>query len=160
MISSVPRLLLALAALAAAAHLAAADLRAQDTIPGPPAAVIPIPGEAVRADTTPEAAKPDSVPADSTLPAPNFPLYPQPRESGFSAASWVFGPRELGRFHGLTLTELLDRIPGLVMTRGGGVGQPNGISAFASGGGRLRVFLDGWELVPLSSVSLNLENLA
>ncbi|HVH11895.1 MAG TPA: hypothetical protein VM759_02530 [Longimicrobium sp.] len=158
-----PRLLLALAAFAAAAHLAAADLRAQDTIPAPrdtAEAVIPIPGEAVRADTTPEAAKPDSVPADSTLPAPNFPLYPEPRESGFSAASWVFGPRELGRFHGLTLTELLDRIPGLVMTRGGGVGQPNGISAFASGGGRLRVFLDGWEVVPLSSVSLNLENLA
>jgi hypothetical protein len=157
------RLLPALAGLAAAAHLAAADLRAQDTIPAPPTdstAQISIPGEAVRGDTIPDAAKPDSVPSDSTRPAPNFPLYPEARQSGFAAASWVFGPRELGRFHGLTLTELLERIPGLVMTRGGGVGQPNGISAFSSGGGRLRVFLDGWEMRPLSGTTLNLENFA
>jgi hypothetical protein len=156
------RLLPALAGLAAAAHLAAADLRAQDTIPAPPTdstVSIPIPGEAVRGDTIPDAAKPDSVPADSTRPAPNFPVYPDSRQSGFGAASWVFGPRELGRFHGLTLTELLDRIPGLVITRGGGVGQPQGISTFSSGGGRFRVFLDGWELRPLSGTSINLENI-
>ncbi|HEX6038089.1 TonB-dependent receptor plug domain-containing protein [Longimicrobium sp.] len=152
----------ALAGLAAAALLAAADLRAQDTIPAPPrqdTASIAIPGEAVRGDTIPDAARPDSVPADSTRPAPNFPLYRETRQSGFSAASWVFGPRELGRFHGLTLTELLERIPGLVMTRGGGVGQPNGVSAFSSGGGRTRVFLDGWEVRPLSGTTLNLENI-
>ncbi|HYW12632.1 MAG TPA: hypothetical protein VE871_11775 [Longimicrobium sp.] len=156
------RLLPALAGLAAAVHLAAADLRAQDTIPAPTdsTAAIPIPGEAVRGDTIPDAAKPDSVPSDSTRAAPNFPLYPEARQSGFAAASWVFGPRELGRFHGLTLTELLERIPGLVMTRGGGVGQPNGISAFSSGGGRLRVFMDGWEMRPLSGTTLNLENIA
>jgi hypothetical protein len=154
------RLLPALAGLAAAVLLPAADLRAQDTIPAPPDSVqIAIPGEAVRADTIPDAAKEDSVPADSTRPAPNFPLYPTPREAGFSAASWVFGPNELGRFHGLTLTELLERVPGLVMTRGGGVGQPNGISAFSSGGGRMRVFLDGWEMRPLSGTSYNLENI-
>lgn len=152
----------ALAGLAAAALLAAADLRAQDTIPAPPrqdTASVAIPGEAVRGDTIPDAARPDSVPADSTRPAPNFPLYPEARQSGFAAASWVFGPRELGRFHGLTLTELLDRIPGLVVTRGGGVGQPTGISAFSSGGGRMRVFLDGWEVRPLSGTTLNLENI-
>lgn len=153
-------LLPALAGLAAAATFAAADLRAQDTIPAPPdSTTIAIPGEAVRGDTIPDDAKPDSVPADSTRPAPNFPLYPDARQAGFAAASWVFGPRELGRFHGLTLTELLDRIPGLVMTRGGGVGQPTGISAFSSGGGRFRVFLDGWEVRPLSGTSLNLENI-
>jgi hypothetical protein len=155
------RLLPALAGLAAAAHLAAADLRAQDTIPAPPdsAVAVPIPGEAVRGDTIPDAAKPDSVPADSTRPAPNFPLYPEARQAGFSAATWVFGPRELGRFHGLTLTELLDRIPGLVITRGGGLGQPTGISTFSSGGGRFRVFLDGWEMRPLSGTTINLENI-
>lgn len=155
------RLFPALAGLAAAAHLAAADLRAQDTIPAPPdsAVTVPIPGEAVRGDTIPDAAKPDSVPADSTRPAPNFPVYPDARAAGFSAASWVFGPRELGRFHGLTLTELLDRIPGLVTTRGGGVGQPTGISTFAMGGGRMRVFLDGWEVRPLSATTVNLENI-
>ena len=150
----------ALAGLAAAATVAAADLRAQDPVPAPPTdtATIAIPGEAVRGDTIPDAARPDSVPSDSTRPAPNFPLYPEGRQAGFAAATWVFGPRELGRFHGLTLTELLDRIPGLVTTRGGGVGQPLGISTFSSGGGRFRVFLDGWEVRPLSGTSLNLEN--
>jgi hypothetical protein len=160
--SPLRRLLPALAGLAAAATFAAADLRAQDTIPvpaPPDTATISIPGEAVRGDTIPDAARPDSVPADSTRPAPNFPLYPEGRQAGFAAATWVFGPRELGRFHGLTLTELLDRIPGLVVTRGGGVGQPQGISAFSSGGGRFRVFLDGWEVRPLSGTSLNLENI-
>lgn len=161
----IPRSILrppALAGLAAAALFAAADVRAQDTIPAPPrpdsVVAIPIPDEAVRADTIPTAARPDSVPADSTLPAPNFPVYPDARESGFAAASWVFGPRELGRFHGLSLSELLDRIPGLPVTRAGGVGQPLGISPFSSGGGRLRIFLDGWELRPLSAASPNLEN--
>lgn len=154
------RLLPALAGLAAAVLLPAAELRAQDTIPAPPdsvrrdtAAAIPIPAEAVRADTIPDAVKPDSVPADSTLPAPNFPVFPAPRETGFSAATWVFGRDELARFHDLTLLELLDRIPGLVITREGGPGRPAGVSTFASGGGRLRIFLDGWEMRPLSGAS-------
>lgn len=147
-----------LAGLAAAALVPAADLRAQDTIPAPPDSVqIAIPGEAVRGDTIPDEAKPDSVPADSTLPAPNFPVYPGPRQAGFGAASWVFGPAELSRFHGLTLLDLLDRLPGLVLTREGGVGRATGIAAFASGGGRFRVFLDGWELRPLNNSVLDLQ---
>jgi hypothetical protein len=151
-----------LAGLAAAALLPAAAVRAQDTIPAPPdsAVTIPIPGEAVRGDTIPDEAKPDSVPADSTRPAPNFPVFPRPRESGFSAASWVFGPRELSRFHGLTLLELLDQVPGLVITReGGGEGRAAGVAAFASGGGRMRVFLDGWELRPLNASVIDLQQI-
>lgn len=158
---SIRRPLPALAGLAAAALFAAADLRAQDTIPAPPdsAVTVPIPGEAVRGDTLPDESRPDSVPADSTLPAPNFPVFPRPRESGFSAASWVFGPRELSRFHGMTLLELLDQVPGLVITREGGVGRAAGVSAFASGGGRLRVFLDGWELRPLNATVIDLQQI-
>ncbi|HEU4885353.1 MAG TPA: Plug domain-containing protein [Longimicrobium sp.] len=147
------------AGLSAAALLPAADARAQDTIPAvrQDSAQIAIPGEAVRGDTIPDTAKPDSVPADSTLPAPNFPEYPKPRQNGFGAASWVFGPAELSRFHGLTLLDLLDRIPGLVITREGGVGRAAGIAAFSSGGGRFRVFLDGWELRPLNASVLDLQ---
>jgi len=151
------RLTPVLAGLAAAALWPAADLRAQDTVPAPPPVTVPIPGEAVRGDTIPDAAKPDSVPADSTLPAPNFPLFPRPRAAGFSAASWVFGPPELSRFHGLTLLDLLERIPGLVITREGGVGRAAGVSAFSSGGGRLRVFLDGWEMRPLNASVIDLQ---
>ncbi|HYR08102.1 MAG TPA: hypothetical protein VEQ60_10045, partial [Longimicrobium sp.] len=147
------------AGLAAAALLPAAELRAQDTIPAvrQDSAQIAIPGEAVRGDTIPDEAKPDSVPADSTLPAPNFPVYPKPRQSGFGAASWVFGPAEMSRFHGLTLLDLLERIPGLVITREGGVGRAAGIAAFSTGGGRFRVFLDGWELRPLNASVLDLQ---
>lgn len=161
------RLLPALVAgLAAAALLPAAEVRAQDTIPAqrdtarPDSVQIAIPGEAVRGDTIPEAAKPDSVPADSTRPAPNFPVYPKPRQAGFGAATWVFGPAELSRFHGLTLLELLDQIPGLVITREGGVGRAAGVAAFAGGGGRFRVFLDGWELRPLNATVLDLQQVA
>ncbi|HEX2208245.1 MAG TPA: hypothetical protein VHG93_11235 [Longimicrobium sp.] len=147
------------AGLAAAALVPAADLRAQDTIPAPPDSVqVAIPGEAVRGDTIPDEAKPDSVPADSTRPAPNFPLYPGPRQEGFGAASWVFGPSDLSRFHGLTLLDLLERLPGLVITREGGVGRAAGIAAFASGGGRFRVYLDGWELRPLNATVLDLQH--
>ncbi|HEX2080215.1 MAG TPA: hypothetical protein VHG08_21110 [Longimicrobium sp.] len=164
--STFRRLLPALfAGLSAAALLPAAELRAQDTIPVPrdtirqDTAVIPIPGEAVRGDTIPDTAKPDSVPADSTLPAPNFPAYPQPRQAGFGAASWLFGPEEMGRFHGLTLLDLLDRIPGLVITREGGLGRGAGVAAFAAGGGRMRVFLDGWEMRPLNGSVPELEHI-
>ncbi|HEX6369478.1 MAG TPA: Plug domain-containing protein [Longimicrobium sp.] len=162
---SIRRLLPALFAGLAAAALSPAALRAQDTIPAVRDSVpqdsvqIAIPGEAVRGDTIPDEAKPDSVPADSTLPAPNFPVYPKPRQAGFGAASWVFGPAELSRFHGLTLLDLLDRIPGLVITREGGVGRAAGIAAFASGGGRFRVFLDGWELRPLNASVIDLQQI-
>lgn len=148
-----------LAGLAAAALLPAAELRAQDTIPAvrQDSAQIAIPGAAVRGDTIPDTAKPDSVPADSLREAPNFPVYPKPRQGGFGAASWVFGPAELSRFHGLTLLDLLDRIPGLVITREGGVGRAAGIAAFSTGGGRFRVFLDGWELRPLNASVIDLQ---
>lgn len=168
-ILSLRRLLPALlAGLAAAALPPAAALRAQDPVPRDTVprdtlprdtALVPIPGEAVRGDTLPDVAKPDSAPADSTLPAPSFPGFPRPRQAGFGAASWVFGPAELGRFHGLTLLELLDRIPGLVITREGGEGRPAGVAAFASGGGRLRVYLDGWELRPLNAAGVDLQQI-
>lgn len=162
LLSSLRRLLPALLAGVSAAVLPpAAALRAQDTIPAvrQDSAQIAIPGEAVRGDTIPDAAKPDSVPADSTRPAPNFPVFPRPRNAGFAAASWVFGPAELSRFHGLSLLELLDRIPGLVITREGGVGRAAGVAAFASGGGRMRVFLDGWELRPLNATVIDLQQI-
>lgn len=156
------RLLLpALAGLAAAALLPAAALRAQDPAPrdtlAPPEVEVQIPDEAVRADTLPDAGRPEA--ADSLLPPPNFPRFPTVRGTGFSVGSWVFGPAELGRFHGLTLLELLDRIPGIPVVREGDAGRPAGVSPFGAGGGRLRVFLDGWELRALSAASPELQHI-
>jgi hypothetical protein len=71
----------------------------------------------------------------------------------------VFGREELNRFHGLNLLELLDRIPGLVITRSGNFGRPAGVSYLSGGGGRFRVFLDGWEMRPLNGSTFDLQRI-
>ncbi|HEX5724199.1 MAG TPA: hypothetical protein VFX98_01965 [Longimicrobiaceae bacterium] len=144
----VPALLLALAL--------AAPLAAQDTIPRRDTAQVPIPPEAVRADTLPAR---DTVPADSTLPAPNFPVFPAPRGEGFPLAAWSWDRAALARFHGMGITELLESVPGLVITRAGSFGRPAGVAAFGAGGGRLRVFLDGFELRPTEGAVPDLQRI-
>jgi hypothetical protein len=165
--TSPPRAALAALALALAAGAAPARALAQrDTVPARPSAPAPrdttprpprrdsaqvaIPPEAVRADTLP-GAKGDSTRVDTTVAAPTLPAHPLPPTHGFSDASWSFGPEELQYFQGLSLADLLDRIPGLVTTRSGGFGRPLGISPFAAGGGRFRIYLDGYELRPLGA---------
>lgn len=133
----------------------------RDTVPRPAprdSARVSIPGEAVRGDTLP-GAKQDTAPPDTTRPAPNFPAHPLPPAHGFSDATWTFGPNELQYFHGLSLLDLLDRIPGLVITRSGAFGRPAGVSPFASGGGRFRIFLDGYELRPLNAATPDLQRI-
>jgi hypothetical protein len=148
----------ALAALAAALLPAAAG--GQEPTPRDTAGEVrvEIPPEAVRADTLPDAGRPESAAADSLLPAPEFPVFPEPRSAGFGRAVWVFGPAELGRFHALTLLELLDRIPALPVVREGDWGRPAGVGPLGAGGGRMRVFLDGWELRDLAAASPDLQH--
>lgn len=167
----------ALAALALALSAAAAPSRGhaqRDTVPARPPAPAPrdtvprpaprdsaqvrIPGEAIRGDTLP-GAKQDTAPPDSTIAAPSFPAHPLPPAYGFSDATSTLGPRELQYFHGLSLADLLDQIPGLVITRTGGFGRPLGVSPFAAGGGRFRIFLDGYELRPLNSATPDLQRI-
>ncbi|MBB4638740.1 TonB-dependent receptor plug domain-containing protein [Longimicrobium terrae] len=153
----IPALLCAFAAvLVAAAELRAQVPAARDTV-RKDSALVADPN--VRADTLPDRPAADSVPADSTLPAPVFPLLPEPRETGFGPGVWVFGPVELARFHGLSMLDLLDRIPGIVVTREGSPGRPAGVAAFGGGGGRLRVFLDGWEMPGLNASSPELQRI-
>jgi len=133
----------------------------RDTIPGQrrDSVQVSIPGEAVRADTIPGAGKDTTTVPDSTIAAPSFPSHPLPPAFGFSDATWVFGPEQLQYFHGLSIADLLDRIPGLVTTRTGGFGRPMGVSPFATGGGRFRVFLDGYELRPLAGATPDLQRI-
>lgn len=142
---------------------------AQDTTsvrPPPPAprdtardsARVSIPGEAIRGDTLPNAGQ-DTTPPDSTIAAPAFPPFPLPPTFGFSEGSWTFGPQQLQYFQGLSLADLLDAIPGLVTTRAGGFGRQMGVSPFASGGGRFRVFLDGFELRPMNAATPDLQRI-
>ncbi|HEX2202260.1 MAG TPA: TonB-dependent receptor plug domain-containing protein, partial [Longimicrobium sp.] len=108
-----------------------------------------IPPEAIRGDTLPD--RQDTVPPDSTIAARSFPAHPLPPALGFAAQSWLWGRNELQYFHGLSVADLLERIPGLIVTRSGSFGQPPGVSPFVSGGGRFRIFLDGYELRPMDA---------
>lgn len=159
---------------------AASELRAQDprpaprdtvrrdTVPRPPrrdTIQVTVPPEALRADTLPDRPRPDSTArdsaaADTLTPAPNFPEFPIAAGApGFGAAVWEFSREELGRFHSLTLLELLDRIPGILITRSGNFGRPAGVALLGGGGGRFRVFLDGWEMRALNGASFDLQRI-
>lgn len=137
-----------------------------DTVPRPRQDTIQVsvPAEAVRADTLPDRPGPDSTArdtaaADSLTPAPNFPEFPTAGATGFGAGVWEFSREELRRFHSLNLLELLDRIPGLLITRSGNFGRPAGVSLLGAGGGRFRVFLDGWEMRPLNGATFDLQRI-
>ncbi len=140
----------------AALLLAAAPLAAQNPPPRPDSVRVPIPAGAVQADT----ARRDTVPADSAVAAPLFPAYPRPDTAGFWKGSWTWDREALARFHGISLLDLLARVPGVVVTRGGGYGQPAGVAPFAAGGGRTRLFMDGWEVDPLASATLDLQEVS
>lgn len=149
----------ALLCLFAVAPLAAQEPQPRDTIPAPrDTAIIRIPPEEVAQDTLPAA--PDAAPADTVRPALNFPVFPAPAPEGWSEARWEWDAAALARWHGLSLLELLEQVPGLVVTRTGSFGRAAGLAAFGSGGGRVRVFLDGYELDPLSSAVFDLQQLA
>lgn len=154
----------ALLRVASALLLSAGAAAAQDSIPRVPRDTVrvPIPEEAVRADTLPDKPAPDSaaadtVPPDSTLPAPNFPEFPDLGAVGFAPGVWSWNAAELSRWHGLSLEDFLERVPGVLLTRGGSFGRPAGASPFGGGGGRLRIFLDGWELRAMNAGTPDLQ---
>jgi hypothetical protein len=141
---------------------------AQDPTPPPPpadtadvqrdTADFVVPPEQLPADTFLTAAQP--APADSLVPAPNFPVFPSPAPAGWAAARWVWNREELLRFHGLSVLDLLRQVPSLTVTRAGVFGRPTGVAAFGLGGGRLRVFVDGYELDAFVSAGLDLQYVA
>lgn len=104
--------------------------------------------------------KKDSLPPDSLRPAPHVPLYPAPDSAGFWKGTWVWDRAALQRFHGLSLLDLLIRVPGATITRARGYGPSAGVAPFGLGGGRTRVFIDGWELDPLRSATVDLQQLS
>lgn len=138
------------------------DTIPQDTIPGDTLPrdplVVPIPPEQVAQDTLPPDSALVSVP-DSLRPAPRLPEAAEPFPVGFGYARWEWDRGELLRFHGLSLLELLEQIPGLVVTRSGGFGRPAGLGFLGGGGGAVRVFRDGFEVDPLTSAVLDLQHI-
>ncbi|MBW3629107.1 MAG: Plug domain-containing protein [Gemmatimonadetes bacterium] len=127
----------------------AADTAARDTI------LVPIPPTAVSADTLPS----DSLrrTARDSVQATPFPSYPSPLPIGWGAGRWEWDRAALWRYHGYSLLEFLERTPGFTVVRAGDHGQPVGITALGLGGGRLRVFIDGFEIDPLGYTSVDLQ---
>ena len=127
----------AVSALAVPLVLAAAPARAQ--VPAPPP----------KADTT--AAVQDTAVVDSLirgvrLPVPN-PAVPQgPLPPG---SRYTFTRDSILWSGGLTLADLLTRIPGVYVLRAGFVGEPEYIQYYGRGGTALEVYWDGMPWVPL-----------
>lgn len=127
-----------------------ADTARSDTL------VVPIPAGTVDPDTLPA----DSLmQRDSVIRVPPFPRWPDRRPLGWGAARWEWNRDELLRYHGLSLLQLLERVPGLLATRTGDFGSPAAVSALGAGGGRLRVFIDGFEVAPLGFGTPDLQQL-
>jgi hypothetical protein len=138
---------------------------AQDPVPPPPVPVpvpedtlgLPEPREPEVMDTVPA---PPPVVADTLLRAPDLPSYTRLAPVGYAVAAWEWQGETLHRLRGTTLLELLAQVPGLQVTRPHGFGQPAGVAAFGLGGGRVRVFRDGFELDPLSASLMPLQHIA
>ena len=108
----------------------------------------------------------DTIPfADSLLAADSladsivvrlFPELPDPSRGGWATGVWEWDREALLANPALSLAQLLDQIPGTVALRGGDFGTPNIVTAFGGGGGRVRLYIDGFELTPLRAGALDL----
>lgn len=107
---------------------------------------VPIPPGAVTSDTLPD--KPGGAVEDTAAPPPVLAAFPDPGPTGWAVAEWVWDRQELLRVGGVTLVDLLMRVPGLTLTRAGGLGRPVAVAPLGLGGGRLHVFLNGYEWDP------------
>lgn len=94
-------------------------------------------------------------PAD-TLPAVILPELIRSVPAGWKTGVWSWDRDEILGSRALTLAELLEEIPGTVALRGGDFGMPTTVSAFGAGGGRIRVFRDGIEILPMEGSVVDL----
>lgn len=99
---------------------------------------------------------PDAVLATVREPPPTFIRFPSVGDDGWVEGTWTWTRDELLGGGFLTLTELLERIPGVTPVRSAILGQPEAVSAFGLAGGRVEVVLDGFVLDPLGSGTYDL----
>jgi hypothetical protein len=104
----------------------------------------------------PQRPPPDTVAAVAdTVPPRTFPPLEVPREVGFAAGTWRWDRTALLNETGVSVADLLERVPGLLVVRTGTILQPAGVSAFGAGG-RVEVELDGFLLDPLHAAAVDL----
>lgn len=102
---------------------------------------------------------PDSINPEDTLPAVQLPELARPLPAGWYSGVWEWDREGILANKALTLTELLSQIPGAVPLRGGDYGNPASVSFFGAGGGRVRVFQDGMEVLPLEGSVVDLSRI-
>ncbi|TFH55402.1 MAG: hypothetical protein E4G90_11770, partial [Gemmatimonadales bacterium] len=91
----------------------------------------------------------DSINPEDTLPALQLPDLAKTLPAGWFTGVWEWDRAEILSSRAITLAELLEEIPGVVPLRGGDYGTPVSVSSSGAGGGRVRVFRDGIEILPL-----------
>ena len=79
-----------------------------------------------------------------------------PHPTGIRSGIWQWDRYDLLSSRALTLAELLAEIPGVLPIRAGDYGMPVAVTAFAVGAGRVRVFIDGVEMLPLEGGTTDL----
>lgn len=102
--------------------------------------------DTLAADTLPPG---DSLQVADTVSVANLPRLPQGPPAGWATGVWIWDREGLMGQRDLTLLELLERVPGVLLLRGGDYGAPEAATVFGLAGGRIRVFWDGFELAPL-----------
>ena len=89
----------------------------------------------------------DSADADTIF--YNLPSFEGEVPDGWGTGVWSWDQSGIMANGANTLAELVAEIPGLIVLAAGDYGTPSAISAFGSGGGGVRVFRDGFEVLPL-----------
>jgi len=79
----------------------------------------------------------------------NLTARPEPIPVGWASGVWEWDTEALRSTRAITILELLQEVPGVVPLRAGDYGQPASATAFGSGAGRVRLYLDGIEMPPL-----------
>lgn len=127
----------------------------------PAAAAQEPPDSVAAADTVPRdtaAARPDSLQEvpDSLQEIPDslrfdtLPTMSEGAPAGPGPGVWVFRREDILGSPAQTLLELLETVPGVLGLRGGDYGSPEAVTSFGLTAGRVRVYMDGFEMIPLA----------
>jgi hypothetical protein len=118
--------------------------------------------DTLRMDTLPPPIRPmpDSLPPGDSAEADtiyyNLPRIDHRPANGWESGAWSWNHDEILASGAATLVDLLEKVPGMVALRSGDFGTPQTVTAFGLGAGRIRVFRDGFEVVPLGGGSVDL----
>jgi len=124
-----------------------------DTLVRPDSAALePQDSAAAAADSAAEPAAPD------TTPIPQLPRLRAEATRDGEAGVWTWDQTDLLASGALTLTDLLERIPGVTGVRYGFVGLPETVASLG-GAGSIELVLDGYVVDPLGTTTLDLSRI-